>query len=51
MVKIMTAPEIIRKHKLLNYVIKNRKCASMYGLSDAELAILEEWSKEPEEGK
>lgn len=38
--------EIIRKHKLLNYVIKNKKCAKMYCLSDEEIAILDAWIKE-----
>lgn len=37
--------DIIIKHKLLNYVIKNPKCASMYHLSELELEILKEWKK------
>ena len=32
--------EIIRKHKLLNYVIKNRKCANMYHITDEEIKML-----------
>lgn len=35
--------EIIRTHKLLNYVIKNKKCATMYHLTDEELNTLKEW--------
>lgn len=34
---------IIRKHKLLNYVIKNDKCAKMYGLSVEDKKCLKEW--------
>ena len=34
--------EIIRTHKLLNYVIKNKKCATMYHLTDEELNTLNE---------
>lgn len=34
--------EIIRTHKLLNYVIKNKKCATMYHLTDEELNKLKE---------
>lgn len=37
--------DIIVSHKLLNYVIKNPKCASKYHLSEIELAILKEWKK------
>ena len=37
--------EIIKRHKLLNYVIKNKKCAKMYGLTDEEVAILDAWTK------
>ena len=36
------ALEIIKKHKLLNYVIKNKKCASMYKLTDEEIETLKE---------
>ena len=32
--------EIIKKHKLLNYVIKNEKCAKMYNLSKEEIELL-----------
>lgn len=37
--------EIIRTHKLLNYVIKNKKCANMYHLTCEKLGLLEEWLK------
>lgn len=37
--------EIIRTHKLLNYVIKNKKCATMYRLTDEELNTLKEWER------
>ena len=39
--------EIIKKHKLLNYVLKNEKCANMYHLSKEEIDLLreiEEWN-------
>lgn len=39
--------EIIKKHKLLIYVLKNEKCANMYHLSKEEINLLreiEEWS-------
>lgn len=39
------AIEIIKKHKLLNYVLKNKKCASMYGLNDDEIKLLKEWTE------
>lgn len=35
--------DIIKKHKLLNYVLKNKKCAAMYHLSDNEIDIIKEW--------
>ena len=34
--------EIIKKHKLMNYVLKNSKCASMYHLSIDEILFLKE---------
>ena len=34
--------EIIKKHKLLNYVLKNKKCANMYHLSKEECDLLKE---------
>lgn len=34
--------EIIKKHKLLNYVLKNEKCANMYHLSKEEIGLLRE---------
>ena len=34
--------EIIKKHKLLNYVLKNEKCANMYHLSKEEIDLLRE---------
>lgn len=37
--------EIIKKHKLLNYVTKNKKCADMYHLNDSEIELLKEWIK------
>ena len=40
--KELEALEIIKAHKLLNYVLKNNKCASMYHLSDEELKLLKE---------
>lgn len=36
---------IIKKHKLLNYVLKNPKCAGMYHLSEIEIALLREAMK------
>ena len=38
----LTAIRIIKSHKLLNYVLKNPKCAEMYHLSDEEIKILKE---------
>lgn len=37
--------EIIKKHKLLNYVLKNEKCANMYHLSKEEIYLLREIEK------
>lgn len=37
--------EIIKKHKLLNYVLKNGKCANMYHLSKEEIDLLREIEK------
>lgn len=37
--------EIIKKHKLLNYVLKNEKCANMYHLSKEEINLLREIEK------
>lgn len=37
--------EIIKKHKLLNYVLKNEKCANMYHLSKEEIDLLREIEK------
>ena len=34
------ALEIIKEHKLLNYVLKNEKCANMYHLSKEEKDLL-----------
>lgn len=42
----LKALEVIIHHKLLNYVIKNKKCAKMYGLSDEKLKLLEELMNE-----
>ena len=36
------ALEIIKKHKLLNYILKNYKCAIMYHLTDEEIKLLKE---------
>lgn len=38
--------EIIKKHKLLNYVLKNEKCANMYHLSKEEINLLKEIENE-----
>lgn len=40
--KKLKAFDIIMAHKLLNYVIKNPKCAAMYGLSEEEIRKLKE---------
>ena len=37
--------EIIEKHKLLNYVLKNEKCANLYHLSKEECDLLREIEK------
>ena len=37
------AIDIIIKHKLLNYVIKNPKCAKAYGLTQGEITMLKEF--------
>ena len=34
--------EIIKNHKLLNYVIKNEKCASMYQLNESQIKLIKE---------
>lgn len=34
--------EIIKEHKLMNYVIKNKKCADMYHLNNEEIELLKE---------
>lgn len=40
--KSLKALEIIKNHKLLNYILKNEKCASMYHLSKEEINLLKE---------
>ena len=35
--------EIVKTHKLLNYVIKNEKCAKMYNLTEKEIIKIKEW--------
>ena len=40
--KELLAFEKIKRHKLLNYVLKNPKCAKMYGLSQDDILILQE---------
>ena len=40
--KKLTILKIIKKHKLLNYVLKNEKCANMYHLSKEECDLLRE---------
>lgn len=42
----LTVLEIIKKHKLLNYVLKNEKCANMYHLSKEEIDLLREIGNE-----
>lgn len=37
--------KIVKEHKLLNYVIKNKKCANMYKLTDNKIEKLKEWIK------
>ena len=43
--KKLTMLEIIKKHKSLNYVLKNEKCANMYHLSKEECYLLREIEK------
>ena len=43
--KKLTILKIIKKHKLLNYVLKNEKCANMYHLSKEECDLLREIEK------
>jgi hypothetical protein len=43
--KELKALEIIKRHKLLNYVLKNPKCARMYHLSDNDIIRLKEEMK------
>ena len=38
--KTLESLNIIKKHKLLNYVLKNPKCAAMYHLSEEECNLL-----------
>ena len=40
--KELKALEIIKKHKLLNYIFKNKKCANMYHLLEEETELLKE---------
>lgn len=40
--KALKSLKIIEEHKLLNYVLKNKKCASMYHLTDEEFDLLKE---------
>lgn len=40
--KQLEALKIIKEHKLLNYVLKNKKCAEMYHLQEDDLKFLEE---------
>lgn len=40
--KALKALEIIKEHKLLNYVLKNEKCSNMYHLSKEEKDLLKE---------
>lgn len=42
MESILEASVIIMEHKLLNYVFKNEKCASMYHLTNEEIDKLKE---------
>ena len=44
-IKDLEVLEIIKKHKLLNYVLKNEKCANMYHLSKEECDLLRELEK------
>lgn len=38
----VSAMRVITKHKLLNYVLKNYRCAERYHLNENELSILQE---------
>ena len=40
--KSLKVLEIIKEHKLLNYVLKNEKCANMYHLSKEDKDLLKE---------
>lgn len=40
--KELKALDIIKSHKLLNYVLKNPKCAKMYHLSEEKCELLKE---------
>ena len=40
--KALEALGIIKNHKLLNYVLKNPKCAAMYVLSEEDIQTLKE---------
>lgn len=35
--------DIVKKHKLLNYVVKNEVVATFHGLDKEEIKILKEW--------
>ena len=37
-----TALDIIKNHKLLNYVLKNPKCAAVYGPNEQDKELLKE---------
>ena len=39
---ILAALDVIKEHKLLNYVLKNEKCANMYHLSKEKCDLLKE---------
>ena len=41
--KSLEVLKIVKEHKLLNYVIKNKKCADMYKLTDEEIDVLKDW--------
>lgn len=43
--KRIKAIEIIKQHKLLNYVLKNDKCVKMYCLSTNDIELLKEIMK------
>lgn len=38
----LKALDIIVKHKLMNYIIKNKKCANMYHLTNEEIDLLKD---------